>query len=420
MIMFWIFVVAMVIIALVFLIRPLRKDFSENDVDREEQNIDIAKERLNELKAELEQGIINQTEYDQTRGELEQSLLTDIEQPTGNTNKKTNQFPNHITQLVLIFVIPIFSISLYFYLGQPDLINASKKQAATPAGHTSKNGGSGAGSMEEMIEKLAARMKQEPDNAEGWFMLGRSYMSLNRYKDAVDALEKTNQLVPNNPTVMLRYADALTMLSGGKISGKPFQLIKQAVEIKPDDPTGLWLLGMGYDEQGEYAKAISYWSLLLPLLKDEKSIMEVKTLMQRARRMTGEAISESPKPKILSKKESSENYIKVNVSVDKNILKNVSADDIVYIFAKALTGPPMPLAVARKKVKDLPVQVVLDDSMAMTPTMKLSNFKQVQVVARISKSGSAKPQAGDFQSDTRIVSTSKRENIEIKINKLIP
>lgn len=420
MIMFWIFVVAMVIIALVFLIRPLRKGFSENDVDREEQNVDIAKERLHELKTELEQGIISQAEYDQTREELEQSLLTDIEQPTENTTPKTKQASSQITQLVLIFVVPIFSISLYFFLGQPELINGGEKQAAAPTGHSSMNGASGAGSMEEMIEKLAARMKQEPDNAEGWFMLGRSYMSLNRYKDAVDALEKTNQLVPNNPTVMLRYADALTMLSGGKISGKPFQLIKQAVEIRPDDPTGLWLLGMGYDEQGEYAKAISYWSLLLPLLKDEQSIMEVKTLIQRAKRKTGESISGSATPQVLSKEKSLTRYIKVNVSVDKNILKNVSSDDIVYVFAKGLTGPPMPLAVARKKVKDLPFQVVLDDSMAMTPTMKLSKFKQVQVVARISKSGSAKPQAGDLQSDTRIVSTTDKENIKININKVIP
>ena len=420
MITFWILAVAMIVVALVFLLRPLRSDYKQQDIDRTAQNVQIAKERLNELKLEFEQGDINQTEYEQSQQELEQSLLNDVEQVPSENIIRTNAQPyNRIAQLVLIISVPVLAIGFYAYLGQPDLLDGAKKQAAAPSGHSSGNGKTQLGSVEEMVEKLAAKMKEEPDNAEGWFMLARSYMSLNRYKEAVAALEKTNQLVPNNPVVMLRYADALTMLRGGQMSGKPFELIKRAVEISPDNPTGLWLLGMGYEEQGAYKKAISYWNLLLPLIDDEKSKAEVSSLISRAKRKAGISTTEEQQVQALSTDKKSNAQITVNISVDKSKLQGISQDDTVFIFARALQGPPMPLAIVRKQVKDLPIEVILDDSMAMTATMKLSSFNQVQVVARISKSGLAKAQAGDLESEARVASAGQKEKVKLVINKSV-
>lgn len=418
MIMFWVFALAMIVIALVFLLRPLKLTSNQNDIDRSAQNVSIAKERLNELKLELEQGVISQQEYEQTIEELEQTLLNDVEQlPSENNKQDYNPASNRITQLVLIIAVPVVAISLYAYLGQPELINTGNKQAAAPAGQTPAN----AGTVEQLVEKLAARLKQQPDNAEGWFMLGRSYMSLNRYKEAVAALEKTNQLVPNNPTVMLRYADALTMLNGGQISGKPFELIKKAVEIRPDDQTGLWLLGMGYEQKGEYQKAISYWNILLPLIaKDEKSTIEVKKLIRQTKKKAGIKISDNSQTEVTTVKKKSAAYINVTVNLDESIRDKVFANDTVFIFAKAISGPPMPLAVVRKQVKDLPLNVVLDDNMAMLPSMKLSNFKKVQVIARVSKSGSVKAQSGDMQSETRVITVGQKVSIKLTINKLVP
>lgn len=429
MITFWILAIAMIIIALVFLIRPLRSDLKQNDIDRTAQNVQIAKERLNELKLELAEGAITQSEYEQTQQELEQSLLIDVEQnSSGEIKTVDTQSLNRVAQLVLILSVPILAIGLYAYLGQPDLLDGAQKQATAPggagagAGHSSSNGETKLGSVEDMVETLAARMKEQPDNAEGWFMLARSYMSLKRYKEAVAALEKTNELVPNNPVIMLRYADALTMLRGGQISGKPFELIKRAVEISPDDPTGLWLLGMGYEEQGAYKKAISYWNQLLPLLEDEKSKDEVHKLISRAKRKAGiKTIDKASAPdQTLTTEKGLIKRVTVNVSLDKSKLKDVSENDIVYIFARALQGPPMPLAVVRKQVKDLPLEVVLDDSMAMTPTMKLSSFMQVQIVARVSKSGIAKAQSGDLESEVNVASAGQKEKVKLVINKLVP
>ena len=421
MIAFWILAIAMVVVALFFLLRPLGLDINDSDVDRAGQNVDIAKERLNELKIELEQGVISQPEYDQTRKELEQSLLNDIEQePVENTTKDKSSANNRTIRFVLMFSVPVLAAGLYAYLGAPELLEGGQQRAAAPSGHASSQDQSKLGTVEEMVEKLAARMKEKPDNAEGWFMLGRTYMSLNRYEEAVAALEKTNKLVPNNPAVMLRYADALTMLRGGQISGKPFELIKKAVAIKPDDPTGLWLLGMGYEEQGEYQKAISYWNLLVPLLKDDKSINEVTRLIQQAKRKSGNAIADTAPVNVKPVEKTVVKKLTVRVSIAKSMLKNVSENDIVFIFARALQGPPMPLAAVRKQVKDLPVEVTLDDSMAMMPNMKISSFEKVHVVARISKSGSAMPQSGDLESEASVASAGQKEKIKLTISKSVP
>ena len=421
MIAFWVLVIAMVAVALFFLLRPFGLDVDGINIDRKEQNINIAKERLSELKLELDQGVISQSEYEQTRQEVEQSLLNDIEQVPAE-NKEVNTANNRVTRFALIITVPTLAAGLYVSLGNPDLIVGAQQQAAVPAGHASSaaQDAGKVGTVEEMVEKLAARMKEKPDSAEGWFMLGRSYMSLNRYEEAVAALEKANKLVPDNHVVMLRYADALTMLRGGQISGKPFELIKKAVAIKPDDPTGLWLLGMGYDEKGEYQKAISYWNLLVPLLKDEQSLNEVNKLIKQAKRKSGSDIASVAPVKVKPVEKTTVKKITVKVNIDKAMLKNVSMNDTVFIFARAIKGPPMPLAVVRKQVKDLPIEVTLDDSMAMMPNMKISSFDKVNVVARVSKSGSAMPQPGDLESEANVASAGQKEKINLTINKSIP
>ena len=418
MITFWIFAIAMVIIALIFIFRPLLFELNKNDVDRAAQNVAITKERLNELKVELEQETITKEEYEQTKEELEQALLNDVEESSIKSNSSSNKSFARFTRYALIFTVPVLAASFYTYLGQPELIEAVKKQAAAPAGHASGSKSKNLPSVEEMVEKLAAKLKESPNNAEGWFMLARSYMSMSRYKEAAEALEKTNKLIPNNPIVMLRYADALTMLSGGRLSGKPFDLIKRAVAIKPDDPTGLWLIGMGYEEQGEYRKAISYWNLLLPLLKDNKSIDEVNNLIRSAKSEAGISITDNSTQPVVKTKKKAVTSLRVKVSLDQSMLKNVSMDDVVFIFAKAISGPPMPLAVVRKQVKDLPLEVVLDDSMAMIPSMTLSSFNKVKITARVSKSGKPLLQKGDIHSKEKHISLPHSGLININIDSI--
>ena len=418
MITFWIFAVVMMLIALVFLLRPLLLELNKKDVDRSAQNVAITKERLDELKTELEQGTISQAEFEQTKDELEHTLINDVEESFIKSSAANNKYFTRLARYILILGIPVISVGFYSYLGQPALIEGAKKHTAVPVGHASGEKNKELPSVEEMVARLVEKLKETPDNAEGWFMLARSYMSMNRYKEAIAALEKTNKLNPDNPTVMLRYADALIMQNGGKISGKPFDLIKRAVEIKPDHPTGLWLIGMGYEEQGEYQKAISYWNLLLPLLKDNQSIDEVNNLIRSAKSKVGISMSENSTVAVARSKKKAEISLKVKVSLAQSMLNKVSIDDTVFIFAKAVSGPPMPLAVVRKQVKDLPLQVTLDDSMAMLPDMKLSSFDKVNVTARVSISGKPLLQKGDLYSEEKSIKLPYAGSINIEIDTL--
>ncbi len=414
MIVFWLLVVLMVVVALVFLLRPLRLDSSQTDADRAAQNVAITKERIVDVKQDLEQGVISQSEYEQSRQELELSLLNDVEQSGSEKTKSINYLSyNRFTRLALTFIIPITALSFYTFLGAPNLVEGGKKQAGIAAEQGSVKEMEKLQQFEGVVAKLAERMKKKPDNAEGWFMLGRSYLSLRHYEKSVDALEKAYQLAPKNPAVLLMYADALTMLRNGQISGKPFELIKRAVEIKPDDVTGLWLLGMGYDELGEYKKAILYWNKLLPLLKNEEPIKQVNKLIRLAKNKAGITTTEEPTVTQIKKAITS---LKVNVSIAKAQLKHVSMDDTVFIFAKAVNGPPMPLAVVRKQVKDLPIEVTLDDSMAMIPNMKLSAFDEVNITARVSKTGQPLLQKGDVFSKKKLIQLPFSDLINIEID----
>jgi len=271
--------------------------------------------------------------------------------------------------------------------------------------------------MEQLVAGLAAKLQEEPENAEGWFMLGRSYMSMGRYPEAAAAFKRVHDLVGDEPAVMLRYADALAMAQGGKIA--PFELIQRALQIKPDDTTGLWLAGLGYEEQGQYEQAVQHWRKLEMMMQDDPAALnEVRNLIARAEQQLGRTVTVETTPAKPAAVSSA--ALTVTVSLDAALQDKVSADDTVFIFARAMEGPPMPLAAVRKQVRDLPLTVTLDDSMAMMPQMKLSNFTDVTVGARISKSGAPRAQSGDLQGEISSVKTDNKSMIQLRIDQVVP
>jgi len=273
--------------------------------------------------------------------------------------------------------------------------------------------------MEQLVAGLAAKLQEEPENAEGWFMLGRSYMSMGRYSEAANAFKRAHDLVGDEPTVMLRYADALAMAQGGRIAGEPFELIKRALQLKPEDTTGLWLAGLGYEEQGQYEQAVQHWRKLEAMMQnDPASLNEVRNLIARAEQKLGSTVKVETAP--AKPAAASSVALKVNVSLDAALKDKVSAEDTVFIFARAMEGPPMPLAAVRKQVRDLPLTVTLDDSMAMMPQMKLSNYAKVLVGARISKAGTVTAQSGDLTGEIKNIATNSNEQITLTISQRIP
>ncbi len=415
--LFWILATLLMLVAIALLWPALSGRRHVQEVDRDAQNVAIARDRLKELEADFERGAIGQTEYQEARAELEQALLQDVEPVPGRGPAAAPPGSQRALFAVLV-IVPLLATGLYLELGDPGAIDNPL------AGTTARSDRGGAAdktaSFEQMVAKLAARLKEKPDNAEGWFMLGRSYMTLGRYAEAAQAFEQARRLVGDDPDLLLRSADALAMAQGGKLQGKPFEMIKKALQARPDDQTALWMAGLGYEEAGDYEKAVHLWRRLEAQLDDAASLKEVRKLIARAEQKLGHPVkAEAPmagKPAVAAGKAA----IRVKVSLAPELVERVKPDDTVFVFARALEGPPMPLAAVRKQVRDLPFEVTLDDSMAMMPQMKLSGFKQVRIGARISRSGQAIAKPGDLQGEVAPVSPGEQKSVEVRIDQIVP
>jgi cytochrome c-type biogenesis protein CcmH len=278
-------------------------------------------------------------------------------------------------------------------------------------------------SVEEMMAALMARLEENPEDSEGWFLLGRSYMALDNYAMASQAFERLHLLVGDDPVVLLSWADAQAMAQKGNLAGKPSELIRKAVKLAPEDTTALWLAGMVEDQSGNHQLAISYWERLEPKIKDDpESRQRIESLLASAREKAGSGEPAGPgsEPVAVSTAATATTGITVRVDLSPEFRGKVGPEESLFIYARALEGPRMPLAAARRKVSDLPLELTLDDSTAMMPAMRLSNFEQVLVGARVSRSGEAMARSGDLSGEVAPVRVGAAGTVDILIDKLVP
>ena len=405
---YWIVVSVLLATAFFIIIPPLLKKREIKQADSDQRNISIAQERGKDLKQQLEAGMLTQQQFDEQFNELELTLGDDlgIEQNTDNISSQGKWIVP-----VIVIVVSLSSVFSYFSLGEPDALIKAEMKPAQHAGNTAPD-------INAMVMQLAERLKQNPDNAKDWMMLGRSFKHLKQYQLAVNSFKKAHALLGDEPEVLLNYADALAMASGGRLAGKASELIFKALEKAPADPMALWLAGSAKVEMQDFTQALIYWHKLEALLPPgSDSHKQVQSLIAsvQGQSSTAKAVDNT----VVSSKAESAISIDVQVSVSADIQAKVNAGDTVFIYAKALTGPPMPLAIVRKKVSDLPLRVTLNDAMAMMPAMKLSNFKAVKVMARISKSGTAMQQKGDFIGSLELTDLGKGQSVVIVINQEI-
>lgn len=287
--------------------------------------------------------------------------------------------------------------------------------------------------MDVLVAKLAERMEREPDNIQGWLMLGRSYLAIGQTQDAISAYERARQLAPKEPEVLLGYATAVAKVEGG-FQGKAAELIGAALEIDPNNGNGLWMMGLVENQRGNHAQAVALWSKLEGLLTPgSEEASTVRGYIQEARQQGGlpaaEPTSAAEQPRTVQVQAAEPaaqtattdgKAIQVQVSLAEQLQGKFSPDDTLFVFARALKGPPMPLAVKRLQAKDLPASLTLDDSMAMMEQMRLSNFAQVVVGARISKSGNAVPQSGDLQGEVQPVTPGQDQTVAVVIDNIRP
>lgn len=401
-VLFFIVVSAMVLIALVWVLPALWRGRADTGVDRNRQNIMIARERLAELDAQAQAGIISAAELEAARAEVEGTLLNDVADIDSDQRENTaaGASGGAWAAVAVAAGVPIVAGLLYLTLGMPRvLLGGGTTTAALPQDHPQTGPGQEAASVEELVAKVEARLRENPQDARGWEILANTYMALNRYEDAAKALQRQIALVGEQAELLVRRADALAMSRGGELSGEPEKLLRRALELEPDHPTGLWLSGIAAERRGDTAASLEFLRKAEPLFADKpESLAALREQITAAENKLGIASAPSPAASSAGPKPAQQApaSITVQVSLDKELDQQVAPEDTVFVIARAVKGPRMPLAVARKTVKDLPLEVRLDDSMAMMPNMKLSSFGSVEIVARVSKTGNAIAQSGDL------------------------
>ena len=276
-----------------------------------------------------------------------------------------------------------------------------------------------------MVKRLEARLVKEPQDATGWALLARSYVVMQRYPEAVAAYARAAALLPDNADVLADYADAVAMSKGRRLDDESIPLLERALKIDPMQWKALALAGTAAFERKDYKPAISYWEKLQSRAEPGSEFARsLASTIQEARELGGIKATAGPAeltavaPSAVSPRTGAAS-VKGTVSLSGKLAGKTNPDDTVFVFARAAEGPRMPLAIIRRQVKDLPLTFRLDDSMSMSPAMKLSQFKQVVVGARISKSGNAAPQSGDLQGVSKTVNVGDN-NVAIVVDSLVP
>jgi cytochrome c-type biogenesis protein CcmH len=281
--------------------------------------------------------------------------------------------------------------------------------------------------IDKMVDGLAKKMQADPNNAEGWLMLGKSYKYQQQYAKSADAFAHAYKLLGDKPDVMLAYAEALSFANDEQVTGQSADLVFKALALAPNNPNALWLAGMAKAQVGEFMAAKKLWTQLAAVLpQGSEAQQETQGLLAKIDSKIAEANNETSKEAV-SKEVSSEDKINpvstasidVQVSLAPELQAQTSSTDTVFIYAQALSGPQMPLAIVRNQMSDLPLSVSLTDAQAMTPAMKLSNFADVKLLARISKSGNAMKQAGDLIGVLENVTVADKTRHTLVINSVV-
>jgi len=371
--------------ALLFVVPPLLRRGLRTGATRDAVNVAVYRDQLRELEADLRAGTLAPDQHEKARGEIEARLLADVGK--GDAAAQPRRY-TRAAALALGLAVPICALAVYVAVGNPRALLPGTAEGANAHGVSAQQ-------FEAMVSRLAARLKENPEDAEGWMMLGRSYAVLGRFGESSQAYAKAAARTPGDAQLLADYADALAMAQGRTLQGEPETILRRALAIDPNNVKALLLAGTAAFNRNDGAAAVRHWERVLGLLPAESDMIQrVQASIAEAR-----SLSRSPggKAQIAKPAQAQGGRVSGVVRLAPELAGKVAPGDTVFIFARAAEGPRMPLAILRKRGSDLPIQFSLDDSMAMAPQMKLSAFPNVVIGARVSKSANASPQPGDLQ-----------------------
>jgi cytochrome c-type biogenesis protein CcmH len=405
-------------VAMAFVLYPLLRKGQPAGahIQRDQLNLAVLRDQLRELDADLAAGTIDASGYQGARHDLERRVAEEV--PPEPAVSGTASGARRWSGIVIGLLVPALAVAIYLKVGAPAALDPAQREPAKDNAHETTPE-----QITSMVDRLAKRLQAEPDNAEGWNMLARSYSSLGRFEEASVAYARLVKLVPNDAALYADYADVLGMARNRSLQGEPEKLVNRALEIDPKNVKALSLSASAAFERKDYKRAVELWQKMAPLVPADSdmarsvsaNIAETQSLMGLATTMPKPAAPAAPPLQPVAAAGAAA-QVSGSVDIDPALRAQAADTDTVFIFARAAQGARFPLAVLRKQVKDLPLEFVLDDSMSMTPDAKLSSVPMVVVGARVSKTGNASPSAGDFEGWTEPVSPGAA-HLKIRIDK---
>lgn len=407
---FWILTAMMTVAALLFVLIPLVRDAAGRQQRRAQAT----------LRAARDAGLLDEDEFQRKRSAL-------------FAQAAPSQPPARGAAAGLALLLPCIAAALYFQLGEPRALSAEAHSAGAPSMDAASAGvdGADAPDMERAVQSLAERLRGEPDNLEGWLLLGRAYKSMERFEQAQQALAQAYRLAPEDPSVMIEYAEAQALSTPRRrIDGDNLALIQQAVDKQPDHQRGIWLLGVAAMQGGRPKDAVDRWETLRQLISSDLSAVQaLDEQIEAARQAAGLPPARESTAIVEAAGDLADDAapaapaagprLTVNVDIAPALRERLSDSAVLFVFARAAEGSRVPLAIQRLSAATLPVTVTLDDSQGMMPALTLSSMPEVVVGARVSASGQAVPQSGDLEGLSAPLPSATRTPIRLIIDQVV-
>ena len=425
--LFWIAVVVCIAIALAFVLPPLlRTRTAQGKAARRDINIAVYRDQLKEMEADRANGLLSEAQFQSARLELEARLADDA---LGQDDTPApGQVGSRRLGYGLAAVLPVAALGLYFSLGQPvSLISIAAPIAASQPGpaQSAMAGAPAEHDFMKLVQRVEAKTQANPDDGEAWAMLAKTYAALERWPEAMQAYGKATRLLPQDASVLSGFAEALAISNNRVLTGKPMELVRQALAIDPDDLKGLELAGIYAYQAGNYAQASAHFKRLHSLLPPESAYaQEILAAQQEAGHLAEPGVPQQASP---ASSPLTDNQaptiapgatIRGSIDIAPALKSRLVKTDVLFLFARSGPGGP-PIAAMRASAGQLPLEYELDDSMAMVPGNALSQHKHVSLVARLSRSGNPMAQPGDFEGQIVDVAVGAK-GVKLVIDRVLP
>ena len=389
-------------VAVVFLWVLLRERKPVTQASQAKANAKVYRDQILDLDREHDSGHISDQEWQQSRDELSLRLLEDtsaVDDPAAKTEK-----PAIWTAVVLAVALPLGSMGMYMWVGQPEALNPLALK--TPDQVDPKD-------LTKMAQTLAEKLQDKPDNLQGWVMLGRTYRTLENFDAALRAYDSALKL-SDDDDLKLERIEVIAMQRQGQFEGEPWNVIREVLQRDPQHFGALLTAGSASYAEGKFADALKYWEQARkPLDANNPDLQGLESAIATVRERLG-----MPPAKATPAATSGLN-VTGQVNLSASLKSKASPNDVVFIYATPANGDRMPLAIFKTTVSQLPFNFTLDDSTAMAPDRKLSAAGEVMVKVRVTKSGNAMPQSGDLSGSLGPVKVGAK-GLKLEIKDQIP